>query len=147
MGLPRLFPVIAVALASLSGAAPALAAPSLSVDPTGQLGPEGATAVVLVTVTCDPGSTNTGLSVSLAQATGNRLLQGSGFAGGFNGTPIVCDGTPQLVPVTVRPNAVSGTPLRPFKTGGAAVTATFGSSGPSGFTSLTVGPQEIRLRR
>jgi hypothetical protein len=59
----------------------------------------------------------------------------------------VCDGTPQLVPITLAPNLVSGVPLRPFKLGGAAVTATVSELGPSGYLSASAGPQEIRLKK
>jgi hypothetical protein len=138
----------AVVAASLAVPAVAAAAPSVSVAPTGQLGPESATADVFVTASCDLGATVPVIQVTIAQSTGNRLLQGSGGAGStFGGSPIVCDGTPQLVPITVRPNPVSGVALRPFKQGGAAITATVSESGPSGFLSASVGPLEIRLKR
>jgi hypothetical protein len=144
----RVVCAIAAAAASLAASATAAAAPSVSVASEGQLGPEGASAVVLVTASCDPGATVQAISVSIAQTTGNRLVQGSGGVGGaFGGTPIVCDGTPQLVPLTVRPTAVSGVALRPFKQGGAAVTATVSESGPTGFLTATVGPVEIRLKK
>jgi hypothetical protein len=145
----RVVSATAVVAASLAVPAMAAAAPSVSVAPEGQLGPEGASAVVFVTASCDPGATVQAVTASIAQTTGNRLVQGSGGVGGaFGGPPsIVCDGTLQLVPVTVRPTAVSGVALRPFKQGGAAVTANVSESGPSGFLTATVGPLEIRLKK
>lgn len=144
----RITSVAALVAASLAVPAVAAAAPTVSVAPTGQLGPERATAVIRLTVTCDPGATNPGAYVSIAQTTGDRLLEGGGGNGGtFGGDPIVCDGAPQLVPITVAPNFVSGVPLRPFKRGGAAVTATVSELGPSGYLSASAGPQEIRLKK
>jgi hypothetical protein len=77
----RITSVTALVAASLAVPAVAAAAPTVSVASTGQLGPEGATAVIRLTVTCDPGATNPGAFVSIAQTTGNRLLQGGGGNG------------------------------------------------------------------
>jgi hypothetical protein len=74
-------------------------------------------------------------------------LRASAAPGASAARLFVCDGTPHIVPVTVRPNVVSGVTLRPFKQGGAAVTATVGESTPSGSLSATVGPLEIRLKK
>jgi hypothetical protein len=148
MPLLRVVSVTVLAVASLAVPTAAVAAPSISIDSTGQLGPEGATAIVFVTVSCDPGTTGPSISVSLAQSTGKILVEGSGTVGGmFGGGPIVCDGTSQSIAVTVRPNVVSGGTLRPFKQGGAAATATLSGFGPTGFFSITAGPQEIRLKK
>ncbi len=134
--------VVTVAVASLALPAVAAGAPTVSVSPTGQLGPEGASAVVSVTASCDPGTFSSAVSVTVVQAQGKRLVQGSGSSGGtMGGAPLVCDGTPQLVPVTVR---VFNAPL---KSGRVAVTASVSQSGPTGFITTTVGPLEAVLKK
>jgi hypothetical protein len=133
--------------ASLAVPAVSAADTTLSIDPAGQLGPEGASAVVFVTLNCDPSITNPGVNVQLAQSQGNRLVQGFGQVGGFGGTPFVCEGTPQLLSVRVTPSFPIGVPPRPFKVGGAAATAFFNGSSPTGFVTMSVGPQEIRLKK
>lgn len=142
----RVVYVTTLVVASLALPAVAAAAPSVSVNPTGQLGPEGATAVFFVTASCDPGATNAVISVSIAQSTGWRLVQASGGSGStFGGTPLVCDGNPQLVPITVR---VSTVPVpMPLKVGKVAVTASVSEFGPTGFLSATVGPLEGVLKK
>ena len=136
--------VIALAVAWLAGPAVAAAAPSVSVAPTGQLSPEGASAAVSVTVTCDPGWRSS-VSVSLAQSSGKHLVQASGSSGiPPSGTLLVCDGTPHIVSIRA---AVPQGATRPLKAGKAEVTATVFAFDPvtSQSLSASTGPQEVRL--
>ena len=133
-------------VASLAVPAVAAAAPSVSAAPTGQLSPEGASAALSVTVTCDAG-TQSSVFVSLAQSSGKHLVQASGSSGiPPGGALLMCDGTSRLV--TIRAALPLGA-ARPFKAGKAEVTATVNQFNPVTFQSLTAstGPQEVRLLR
>jgi hypothetical protein len=93
MRLRRAGPMAALVAASLVVPSVAAADPTASVAPTGKLGPEGASATVLVTGSCDPIATSVSIAVQLAQSTGKRLVLANGSAPGPQ--PIVCDGTPR----------------------------------------------------
>ena len=134
--------VATLVVASLAVPAVAAAAPTVSVAPVGQLGPEGASATIFVTASCDAGATNPVLVVSLVQSQGKRLVQGSGGMGStFGPGAIECDGTPKLVPILVRVNTA------PLRKGKVAITASVYESGPTGSLSATVGPLEARLKK
>jgi hypothetical protein len=138
----------ALAVASLAVPAVAAADPTVSVLPTGELGPEGATAVVFVSASCDPGASSLSISVSVAQSSGRRLIQGSGSVGFMFGTvPLVCDGTSQLVPITVAPNVFGVANPAPLKSGKAAASASMSEFGPSGYVTVSDGPEEISLKK
>lgn len=115
---------------------------SLSIS-DGQLGPEGATVVVTLTVQCQPGWNIAFGSVSVAQSIGHKLVQGSGFfSNPFPGVP--CTGAPQSQTVT----ASTFGPLA-FKQGKAAATGSLAVFDPSTGTlvSESIGPEAIRLRK
>ena len=135
----------ALVVASLAVPAVAAAAPSVSVAPTGQLSPEGASVLVSVTVTCDPG-TQAQVSVALAQSTGKSLLRASGSSGvPPSGSLIVCDGSALVVPIRA---TVSG--ASPLKQGKAEVTATVSQSTtvpPFQTLTATAGPQQLVLKK
>ena len=137
--------VTSLAVVSLTAPGLAAAAPSVSVAPTAQLSPEGASVLVAVTLTCDPG-TQAQLSVALAQSSGKRLLRASGSSGvPPSGTLIACDGTALVVAIRA---TVSG--ASPMKQGKAEVTATvFQSTSVPPFQTLTAtaGPQEVMLKK
>ena len=132
-----------IVVASLAIPAVATAAPSVSVAPTAQLSPEGASAALFVTVTCDAGAQSS-VSVLLAQSSGKHLVQATGSSGvPPGGTLLVCDGMPQLV--TIRA-ALPSAATRPFKAGKAEVTATVFQFVPFMPTlTASTGPQEVRL--
>jgi hypothetical protein len=118
----RVVPATAAVVAALAVPRVAAAAPTVSVAPTDQLGPEGASAVLFITASCDVGD-QAQLFVTLSQASGKRLVQGTGseFGADVNGQ-FVCDGTPQLIPLPV------GVTTAPLKQGKAAVTRSSPSS-------------------
>jgi hypothetical protein len=106
-----------------------------------QLGPEGASVSLPVTVQCEPDWNLAFADVSVAQATGHKLAQGSGFfSEPFPGVP--CS-TPVTLTITV-----SDFSSFAFKQGGAAATATVDVFNPAtfGFSTQTV-TQEIRIRK
>ena len=144
MRILRVVSVTTLVVASLAVPAVAAAAPSVTVAPAAQLSPEGASAALAVTVTCDVG-TQGFVFVSLAQSSGKHLVQASGSSGiPPSGTLLVCDGTSQAVTITaLLPLEAS----RPLKAGKAEVTATINQFNPATFQSLTAstGPQEVRL--
>jgi hypothetical protein len=131
------------------GASSALATTTLSVPGTANL--IGKVVVqVPVTATCGPFDPapaffSFGTSVTVTQAHGKLIAQGSGLAG-VNTTgqsvPVVCDGTPQSFVVNVPANT-SGPP---FKKGTAVVSATATAGAFPTFESASVGPQTIKLR-
>lgn len=135
----------AVVGASLMVPAVAVAAPTVSVAPTAQLSPEGASVLVPVTLTCDPG-TQASISVGVAQSSAKRLLRATGSSGiPPSGSLITCDGTAQVVPIRA---TVSGD--APMKPGKAEVTATvFQSTAVPPFQQLTAtaGPQALSLKK
>ena len=102
-----------------------------------QLGPEGATVNVPVTINCEPGFEG-GVDVFIRQAQGKRLIDGSGSAG------VICTGENQTVIVVVQ----SGSGIR-FKQGSAAASASMFLFNPSTnrFTSARIDPQAIRIVR
>ena len=105
---------------------------TFQIGPQAQLGPEGASLTVPVTINCDPffvGSAD----VTIRQAQGKRLIDGSG------GTGVTCDGLDQTVVVTVQ--SLSG--VR-FKQGSAAASGFMFLFGPS-TVSASIGPQPIRI--
>ena len=65
-----------------------------------QLGPEGASVVVPVSVVCDVGYGIVAASVSVAQSTGHKLTTAGGQLFGFSAIP--CTGGPQDITVTAR---------------------------------------------
>ena len=93
----RIVIVSAIAVGAL--VVPSSAAAQISSISIGraQLGPQGASLSVPVTVQCDSGWTLNFVSVSVAQKSGRFLAQGSGFASW--GAPCVGPGT-IIVPVT-----------------------------------------------
>jgi hypothetical protein len=103
-----------------------------------QLGPQGASLSVVVTVQCDAGWTLDGVEVNAAQRSGHFLAQGSGFA--FWGAPCVGPGT-IVVPV-------SNSSLVAFRQGRASITADLSvfNLTTGGFATKTV-TQTIRLTR
>ena len=142
MRILRVVSVTTLVVASLAFPAVATAAPSVSVAPSAQLSPEGASAALSVTVTCDAGAQSS-VFVTLAQSSGKHLVQASGSSGvPPSGTLLLCDGTPQLV--TIRAALPPGA-TRPFKAGNAEVTATVNQFNP--FLTASTGPQEVRLRK
>jgi hypothetical protein len=139
MRLFRVFPVMGLVVAALAVPAAAAAAPTVAVAPSAQLGPEGASAIVTLTASCDSGTTAFG-NATLSQSTGNRLVQG--FAMMFGSPLLVCDGTPRAVPATM---SVSNAPL---KSGKAVVTATISEFDPLtfGFAGATA-TGEVQLKK
>jgi len=131
----------ALGLAWLAIPPAAHALQTTAVSPTGLLGPEGASATVTVTYSCDPPGAPNFLNVSVRQSSGKRLTQygGSVVAG------LVCDSAVHTVLVT------AGPPLQnvfPLKQGEAAVTALLVVNSPTGPQTVTsVGPEVVRLRR
>jgi hypothetical protein len=99
------------------------------------LGPEGATLTVPVTVNCGVGEFGF-VTVTVVQATGHRLAQGSG------GTPLTCTGSDQ--PLTIQVGNFPG--VNAYKKGSASVSGTVVNPFTGGL-SASAGPQEIRLRR
>jgi len=135
--------VSAIATAALAVPSSALAQiDSLSVSDA-RLGPEGATVVVTLTVQCQPGWNIAFGDVSVAQATGHKLAQGSGsFFNNFPGVP--CTGAPQSQDVT----ASTFTSFA-FKQGKATATgnlSVFNASTGSLVTEST-GAQPIRIQK
>jgi hypothetical protein len=142
----RLTCAAALAAASLAVPAVAAAAPTVSVAPTGQLGPEGVSATIVVTAACDAGAQSAVLSVTVEQAASKRLVTGSGSIGFMGLGTIVCDGAPHDVAVVV--NAATYVPNpAPFRSGKAAVTASLSDSGPSGYESASTGWVEVSLKK
>ena len=106
---------------------------------------EGASALLSVTATCDPGFQAI-VSVSVVQSNKKLLVRGSGSTGvPPSGSLIVWQGTPHVIPV--RANITGTTPL---KKGRAEVTATISqntSVPPFQSASATVGPQVLVLEK
>jgi hypothetical protein len=104
---------------------------------TAQLGPEGATITVPVTVNCDVGFVaSSGLIVF--QSVGNRLNSGSGSPP----NPTTCTGFDQTLSVPVLACCF------PFKQGRAIASGTMFVFNPMGeAVTVTLGPQEIRIRK
>lgn len=108
-----------------------------------QLGPEGASVSVPLTIVCDVGYNIAFGDVSVAQSTGHKLALGFGsFSNDFPGVP--CTGASQTVTATV----TTATSFA-FKQGKAS-----GSADVSVFNPVTgdlptesVGPQAIRIRK
>jgi hypothetical protein len=100
-----------------------------------QLGAQGASLSVPVTVQCDSGWTLEFVSVSVAQKSGRFLAQGSGFASW--GAPCVGPGT-IVVPVTNSSFVV-------YKKGSAVATANVGVAGPGFFTGTAT--QTIKITK
>lgn len=100
-----------------------------------QLGPEGASLNVPVTINCDPGFEGN-VDVDIRQAQGKRLIDGSGSAG------VTCTGLDQTLIVVVR----SGSGIR-FKQGSAAASGFLDVFNPSTgqFSGASVDPQAIRI--
>ncbi len=107
----------------------------VSISPTVQLGPEGATATVLVTVRCTEGYAGF-VDVFVAQTKGGRL------APGFGTTEVTCTGLAESLTV---PISFSGLALKPGK---ATATATVFVIEPVTGTSseVTIGPLPVRVR-
>src|SRR5207248_6152885 len=103
-----------------------------------QLGPQGASLSVPVTVQCDSGWTLSFVNVSVAQKSGRFLAQGSGFASW--GAPCVGPGT-IVIPVT-------NSSFVAYKKGSAVATANVGVMNQTtfGFFSKAV-TQTIRVTR
>ena len=103
-----------------------------------QLGPQGASLLVPVTVQCDSGWTLNFVSVSVAQKSGRFLAQGSGFASW--GAPCVGPGT-----IIV---SVTNSSFVAFKKGSAAATANVGVVNQTTFSFFTkTVTQTIRVTR
>lgn len=133
---------IALGLAWLAVPTAAHAAQTTALSPTGQLGPEGASATVSVIYSCDPPASFPFMDVTVSQSTGKRLTQ---YAASIV-TGLVCDSAEHTVLVTAF--ARFQTNLFPLKQGDAAVTARLVVSSPSGPQTVTsAGPQVVRLRR
>jgi hypothetical protein len=111
---------------------------STSIGPA-QLGPEGASVSLLVTVQCEAGWNLAFGSVTVAQSTGHKLAQGNGFfSENFPGVPCA---SPVTVPLTV-----TDTSSFAFKQGKAAATATLTVFNPTTFSLVTqTVSQEIRI--
>jgi hypothetical protein len=102
-------------------------------------------AQVPTTVACGPFEVfSAGGSVTVSQARGKQIAQGSGFFGPTTGNQvaIACDGRPQTLTIAVPANA-SGPP---FKKGTAVASAFFSAGAFPTFESATAGPVTIRLR-
>jgi hypothetical protein len=114
----------------------ALAAPNtMEIGMTATLGPEGATVTVPVTVNCDPDDYGSYgyVTVTVAQASGHRLTQGSGQAS------VPCTGSDETVDVQV--GNFPG--VNTYKKGKATASASI-------FTydgSISAGPQEIQISK
>lgn len=127
--------VVGVALVVPSGAFAQISSVSIG---QAQLGPQGASLLVPVTVQCDSGWTLSGVSVSVAQKAGHFLAQGFGFASW--GAPCVGPGT--------RVVRVPNESFVAFKNGTASVTANVAVQNQATFGLFfkTV-TQTIRIRR
>lgn len=136
--------VAGMATAALLAPSAALAqVDSLSVS-GGRLGPEGATVVVDLTYQCDVSYNAAFGNVSVAQSTGHKLAQGSGFFfNDFPGQP--CTGSPQT-----REVVVSTFTSFAFKQGRATATSfSLSVFNPATFDFVTEtgGPVELRIRK
>jgi hypothetical protein len=100
-----------------------------------QLGPQGASLSVPVTVQCDSGWTLEFVSVSVAQKSGRFLAQGSGFASW--GAPCVGPGT-IVVPLT-------NSSFVAYKKGSAVATANVEVAGPGFFVGTAT--QTIKIAK
>lgn len=131
----------AVGAAALAVPAGAIAQISSISIGDGQLGPEGASVSVPVTVQCDPGWNLAFVGVSVAQSSGHKLAQGSGFfSENFPGVP--CD-SPTTATVSV-----SDTSPFAFKQGGAAASAEVEVFDPTTFSFVVQNvTQSIRISR
>jgi hypothetical protein len=114
----------------------ALAAPNtMEIGTTATLGPEGATVTVPVTVNCDPdpyGSFGY-VTVTVAQASGHRLAQGSGS------TSVPCTSSDETVDVQVGNFPGVNTYKKGRATASASIYTYDGSS--------SAGPQEIQITK
>jgi hypothetical protein len=137
----RVAAVTLVALAGLAVPSAAEATQTTALPPTGQLGPEGASASIAVAYACDPPGIPSFFDMTVRQSTGKRLTQyaGSVFAG------LVCDSTVRTVVITAGPVASTG--VFPLKQGDAAVVARLVVSTPTGQIVTAAGPQAVRLKR
>lgn len=104
---------------ALIAPAAAVAQPTLSIAPTAQLGPQGASAVISVDYSCDSGSDYATIYVVLAQSNGNRLVRADGSASVYPYGTLVCDSTTHTAQITVTDYYNS-----PLKQGKATATAT-----------------------
>jgi hypothetical protein len=129
--------VMMCAIAAGALVVPSAAAAQISSISIGQaqLGPQGASLSVPVTVQCDSGWTLDFVNVSVAQKSGRFLAQGSGFASW--GAPCVGPGT-IVVPVT-------NSSFVAYKKGSAVATANVGVVGPGFFTSTAT--QTIKIAK
>jgi hypothetical protein len=130
--------------------AAALADPTVSIAPAGQLGPQGVSAVVSVNYSCDPDAILSGgytvIYVSLDQSTGTKLARGTGQtdSSSFSTPPLVCDGATHTAQVRVTNNTGI-----PYKQGKAAATATLQEYNPATGQqfNITAGPQQVSLKK
>jgi hypothetical protein len=108
-----------------------------------RLGPEGATVTATLTVQCQTGWNIAFGDVTVAQATGHKLAQGSGsFFNDFPGVP--CTGAPQSQDISVQTFTSFA-----FKQGKAAASGSLTLFNPTTFSLPTfpIGPQEIRITK
>ena len=108
-----------------------------------RLGLEGASVIIPVTVVCDLGFNVAFGDASVAQSTGHRLAQGTGFfTNDFPGVP--CTGTAQTLEVVVP----SAGPVA-FKQGSAAASASVTVFNPATFDLITetVDSQSVRITK
>jgi hypothetical protein len=139
MRCSRIGVVAAIAAAALVLPASAVAQgiSSISIGP-GQLGLQGASVTVPVTLTCDPGFSLAGLTIDpLAQSKGGRLAQGTQpqFFG---------QGSPCSSPVTVSVPVPDNNPFA-FKVGKAVATALVELFKPSGGLDIQTVTQAISI--
>lgn len=127
---------LALALVLPGGALAAISTFELGTEAT--LGPEGATLTVPVTVNCDAGQVGW-VSVTVSQASGHRLAQGSGS------TSIACTGSEETLSVPVG----NFPAVNAYKQGKASASATLHVFDPATWQSFTAsaGPQEITIRK
>jgi hypothetical protein len=135
--------VAAFAVAALAIPSSALAQlDSVSVSNV-RLGPEGATVSATLTVQCQTGWNIAFGNLTVSQATGHKLAQGSGsFSNIFPGVP--CTGAPQSQDVSV-----STFTSFAFKQGKAAGSGSLTLFNPTTFAlpSFPIGPQETRITK
>lgn len=101
---------------------------------------------ITTTISCSPASAFPGLPAlpGTLSVTIRQVVQGKSIAYGTGMATVTCDDTPHETTAHVfpsgGPSGASQSP--PFKKGTAVISATFGNFG----SSLSVGPQSIRLR-
>ena len=105
---------------------------TFQIGSTAQLGPEGASLTVPVTINCEAGSTGD-VGLDIRQAQGKRLIDGNGFES------VTCTGENQTVIVLIRNNTGSR-----FKQGSAAANGVLFITAPV-FAVAFVDPQPIRI--